>query len=328
MSEENSKLWDKLKTPPEKYTKKFRKAGGFSGTNIDPTWRAQVMTEVFGPVGKGWGWEIQDRWREEYHSEEGEAWYVFVQVRVWYLIDGEECWTGPQIGGTDTRIPDEGYKMAITDALGKCLLSIGVGAAVYLGEFDNKYGRPQADSGGESAPSQQGGALPNCPTCGKALRKSNDKPEYYCWKKKEGCGFTSPMARFKDGKYQVPSTDNGNESDSVVELRSKIDTCSTMQAYQSVWQDAKEAKTSGKINADETKKVAAHYRDGLCLFLNGRILAAQDEGEFAIVFTDLSTLTSEKVLTEARYKTLKTSWDKRKAEVAATVASEGMNTPT
>lgn len=43
-----------------------------------------------------------------------------------------------------------------------------------------------------------------CPDCGKELRMSKDRPEWYCWKKKGGCGATFPGERFKFEKVANP----------------------------------------------------------------------------------------------------------------------------
>lgn len=139
----NLGLWSRLKRTDPKATKPFQRAGGFRGTQIDPTWRMQMMTEMFGPVGKGWGfeqleWTIAER-------------MIFICARVWYRAPetGEVLWTGPQWGGTELirknrdgsdRLDDESFKMSMTDAVGKCMVQIGLGADIHLGQFeDSKY---------------------------------------------------------------------------------------------------------------------------------------------------------------------------------------------
>lgn len=140
---DNMALWKQLAATDRKYTKPFRKSGGFSGTDINPTWRFRRMTETFGPVGVGWGWDVHDRWSEEVDGKK----YAFISASVWYrpnLLDplSPSAQTGIQIGGTEFgRSPDEAYKMAVTDAIGKCMVTIGLAADVYLGEFDTKYSR-------------------------------------------------------------------------------------------------------------------------------------------------------------------------------------------
>ena len=149
------RLWDQLKRTDPKATKPFTRGGGFRGTQIDPTWRMQRMTEVFGPIGIGWGYEQLDvRVMPEPNSTEA---MVFISVRVWYREPdtGEKAWTGPQWGGTElyrrrrdgsAEPNDESFKMSITDALGKCLLQLGVAADVYLGLFDDSKYREETET--------------------------------------------------------------------------------------------------------------------------------------------------------------------------------------
>lgn len=131
-------LWDKLSPVEKSAQKEYKRSGGFKGTDINPQWRMMRMTEEFGPVGLGWGWEVKERWSETFDNDgTGNETFVFVMLLVWYMVDGKKCWTGEQIGGTDTKwAKDEAYKMAVTDALGKCCASIGLGAEIYLGQFD------------------------------------------------------------------------------------------------------------------------------------------------------------------------------------------------
>ncbi|HVS78441.1 MAG TPA: hypothetical protein VHE11_15990 [Steroidobacteraceae bacterium] len=143
------RFWDKLKRTDPRATKPFTRSGGFRGTQIDPAWRLQIMTEIFGPVGEGWGyeqleWTVQER-------------MIFACVRVWYRDPqtGATHFTGPQWGGTElvrrrrdgSEEPnDEAFKMSVTDALGKCLLQIGLAADIYLGLFDDSKYREESEA--------------------------------------------------------------------------------------------------------------------------------------------------------------------------------------
>jgi hypothetical protein len=167
----NMRLWNQLQVTDPAYTKEFDR-GGFKGTMIDPTWRMMRMTEIFGPVGQGWGWD------ELQHVISNDC--VFVQVQAWYR-DGDAIYkTGPQWGGTELsmkrgkgadarKVPnDEAFKMSATDGLGKCLGSIGVSADVYLGFFDDaKYRVQAAEHYDPAARQQQRQAAENKRTGGK-----------------------------------------------------------------------------------------------------------------------------------------------------------------
>ena len=145
---DNLEFWNALKRTDPKATKPFQRPGGFRGTQIDPAWRLQMMTEVFGPVGKGWGYE-QLEWTVAERM-------VFICCRVWYIDPqtGEKYFTGPQWGGTEMvrrnrdgteRPDDECFKMSMTDAIGKCMLQVGLAADVYLGQFDDSKYREESE---------------------------------------------------------------------------------------------------------------------------------------------------------------------------------------
>jgi len=149
VSRDNLVLWNRLKRTDPKATKPFQRAGGFRGTQIDPTWRLQMMTEAFGPVGQGWGYE-QLEWTVVERM-------VFICVRVWYRDPdtGEVAYTGPQWGGTELirrrrdgleEPNDEAFKMSITDAVGKCLVQIGLAADVHMGQFDDSKYREESEA--------------------------------------------------------------------------------------------------------------------------------------------------------------------------------------
>lgn len=47
-------------------------------------------------------------------------------------------------------------------------------------------------------------AGPGCPTCGMELRQSKQADEWYCWRKKGGCGATFPLDAHKGGTTENP----------------------------------------------------------------------------------------------------------------------------
>ena len=138
----NMELWDRLKRTDPNATKPFDR-GTFKGTQIDPYFRYQMMTEVFGPCGKGWGYELTDP-----IITDG---LVFVGAKVWYidLLTKEKFWSSMQYGGDALtkgkgRVNDEAMKMAVTDAVGKALSLLGLGADIYMGQFDDSKYREES----------------------------------------------------------------------------------------------------------------------------------------------------------------------------------------
>lgn len=137
-SEGNLRLWDELAPVNAEFIQQYKTSTTL--TCVHPQWRLRRMTEVFGPVGEGWGYEIVERWAEFDCA--------FVRLKVWYihelcmnaLTPSPPRWTGEQIGGTTaTRNPDDSYKSAVTDALGKCVSQIGLAATVYMGQAASEF---------------------------------------------------------------------------------------------------------------------------------------------------------------------------------------------
>lgn len=137
--------WERLNKAPKQYLKKIEFGALKGKSDINPQWRMMAMTDVFGPVGIGWKYEIVRDWTVTAPSG---VVMVFVEVAV-YVKHLEE-WSAkiPGIGGSelvelakgDLKHNDEGYKMATTDALSVAFKALGVAAEIYLGNFDGtKY---------------------------------------------------------------------------------------------------------------------------------------------------------------------------------------------
>lgn len=149
LTNSNLELWNKgFKTDPN-YTKLDPST---KRTSITTQYRIQRATEIFGPIGIGWGYTVLREWvvqgspiiingnyseyREEIHK---------CEIEFWYIKDGEKA-SFTHYG--DTRkmyMTSKGYfyhddeceKKSLSDALGKAMSMIGICADVYLGEFDN-----------------------------------------------------------------------------------------------------------------------------------------------------------------------------------------------
>lgn len=167
----NMSIWEQLRQPPKSALKEI-KAGRLSGkTDINPQWRMQAMTEVFGPCGIGWKYTIDRLWTEP--GAEGQV-CAFALVSV-YTLDADRMdyngimgvWSQPiqGIGGSmliakeksGLYTSDEAYKMAVTDALSVALKALGVAADVYLGNYDgSKYRTPAPAESPHSAIKEDG----------------------------------------------------------------------------------------------------------------------------------------------------------------------------
>ena len=74
----NMRWWNALKDPDPEFVKRI--PGGAKLSSIDPMHRAEVMTHVFGPIGVGWGLEVDPYRREDF----GGKTIIFVRARAWF----------------------------------------------------------------------------------------------------------------------------------------------------------------------------------------------------------------------------------------------------
>lgn len=147
---DNLATWNRLKAPPQSALKKIE-AGRLRGkSDINPQWRIQALTEEFGPYGIGWYVEVVRKWSEP--GSEGQV-FAFADVNLSVKYPDSEEWSMPAPGTGGNMLvemeskglhaSDEGYKMAITDAISTAAKLFGLAADVYLGNFDgSKYTRP------------------------------------------------------------------------------------------------------------------------------------------------------------------------------------------
>ena len=132
----NMEIFEKLREVPESAKKKIT-GGRLNGkTSIEPMWRIERLTEVFGPCGIGWKTEIV---RKEIIEGSDDQKSAIVDINL-YIKDGDK-WSDP-IPGTggsmfvenESRGPhtsDECFKMAYTDAISVAAKMIGLAADVY-----------------------------------------------------------------------------------------------------------------------------------------------------------------------------------------------------
>lgn len=116
-------------------------------TDINPQWRIEALTDVFGLCGVGWYYEIMAIDHQDVQATGEKMVYVTVGIHV-KQEDG--TWSAPVIGiGGDFTIVkdkngihgnDEAFQMALTDAIGKAAKCLGIANDIYRGKYDSKYG--------------------------------------------------------------------------------------------------------------------------------------------------------------------------------------------
>lgn len=147
---DNLSIYEAAREVP-KHALKTIGAGRLKGfSDVNPMYRIKRMTEIFGPCGIGWSYEIDKQWTETYGNEVK----AFCNVLLYVKYNGEWSRAIPGTGGSTivevnskgTYVSDEGYKMALTDALSVAMKGLGVAADVYysndgknLNPGDSKY---------------------------------------------------------------------------------------------------------------------------------------------------------------------------------------------
>jgi len=148
---EGIEIYYKLARPPKDALKAIG-GGRLKGmTDIKPQWRIKAMTEQFGLCGIGWTYSIDKVWSEPGGSGDAMC-FAIVSVK----IKSGDSWGEPfqGIGGSQIiemekaglHTNDEGYKMAVTDALSVAFKMIGVAADIYMGNWDGTKYRETFDT--------------------------------------------------------------------------------------------------------------------------------------------------------------------------------------
>ncbi len=141
---ENLEIYNKVKDVPKNAQKNIN-AGRLKGmTDINPQWRIEKLTEIFGPAGIGW---YTKETKREFVQGANDEMMCFVDIELYVKIDGE--WSMPIYGtGGSTFIAkeknglytsDEVVKMAYTDAISVACKQLGFGADIYWNKTDSKY---------------------------------------------------------------------------------------------------------------------------------------------------------------------------------------------
>ncbi|WP_273838039.1 hypothetical protein [Providencia rettgeri] len=160
-------IWKRVQRTDARFTKPLDGVG-YTGTSINSTYMFMRATEIFGPIGEGWGYEIVEEkfvngkpltepvldernkqvatrflrdgdgslFCEQNHS---------IKIRFWYTIECETRGEFESYGATPYRyqttygikVDGEVFKKSLTDAIKKALSMLGFSSDVYMGMHDN-----------------------------------------------------------------------------------------------------------------------------------------------------------------------------------------------
>lgn len=164
---DNLSIWKRVQRTDSRFTKPLE-GMGFIGTSINSTYMFMRATEIFGPIGEGWGYEVIEEkfidgkplvepvldernkqvatrflrdgdgalFCEQNHS---------LKIKFWYIIECETRGEFESYGATPYRyqtnygikVDGEVIKKSLTDAIKKALSMLGFSSDVYMGMHDN-----------------------------------------------------------------------------------------------------------------------------------------------------------------------------------------------
>lgn len=156
---ENMELYNAARSVPAEALRLIQ-AGRLKGkSDINPMWRIKKLTELFGPCGFGWWYEIVEKHivADELTGQKA----AFVDI----LLFCKDKDTGvishgiPGTGGSmfveqeksGKHLSDECFKMALTDAISVAAKAIGVAADVYFEKDSTKYNKDKPEAAARAA---------------------------------------------------------------------------------------------------------------------------------------------------------------------------------
>lgn len=147
----NLELWDRVGKTDPAYTKAYKGAGGFQGTAVNPLYTVKRLTEEFGQLGIGWGYDIiEDRFDNGstcYDDEQNSIGIMSIhtiRIELWHMV-GDKKAISTHYGHTQFIYKNkwgmttdiEFAKKSLTDALNKAASMFGFNSDIYLGKFDD-----------------------------------------------------------------------------------------------------------------------------------------------------------------------------------------------
>ena len=142
MNKDNMKVWNAHADIPPKMTTDIV-GKDYKGTSPNPQYVIQCLTNLFGPVGLGFGWRIVAEGFNEFQNGEVLHW---CRIEFWhtsrentYEAYGQTKAAFMTKGGI-FRVDEDAPKKSLTDAIVKAASQLGIAANIFLGRWDDsKY---------------------------------------------------------------------------------------------------------------------------------------------------------------------------------------------
>ena len=134
----NLDTWNRFADIDPAFTKPIL-GKAYKGTSPNPQYVIRCLTEMFGPVGKGFGWEVL----QEGFTPLGDEILHWCRIRFWHG-DRANCFesygqTKALMKTKNGMMSDEDApKKSMTDAIIKAASHLGIAANIFLGRWDDQ----------------------------------------------------------------------------------------------------------------------------------------------------------------------------------------------
>ena len=139
MSDDNLRHWDAFADIDPKFTKAIT-GKQYKGTSPNPQYVIRCLTEMFGPVGVGFGWRVV----VEQFVPLGEKTLHWCRIEFWHTDRANVFESyGQTIAAYPTNsggfmVDEDAPKKSLTDAIIKAASHIGIAANIFLGRWDDQ----------------------------------------------------------------------------------------------------------------------------------------------------------------------------------------------
>ena len=136
---DNLRHWERFDDIDPKFTKAIT-GKAYKGTSPNPQYAIRCLTEIFGPVGEGFGWDVV---AESWEPVGGETIH-WCRIKFWHTDRANTFDSYGQTRAAYTTsngknlVDEDAPKKSLTDAIIKAASHIGIAANIFLGRWDDQ----------------------------------------------------------------------------------------------------------------------------------------------------------------------------------------------
>lgn len=135
---DNLRIWGRFDDIDPKFTKPIT-GKAYLGTSPNPQYIIKCLTEIFGPVGQGFGWDVL---REDF-TPLGDEVLHWCRIRFWHGCRDNSFESYGQTKAlmktkNGLMSDEDAPKKSLTDAIIKAASQLGIAANIFLGRWDDQ----------------------------------------------------------------------------------------------------------------------------------------------------------------------------------------------